>query len=132
MGGPALGAFLTYVIWALQVPLALVLLISGGMKLVQREELLLANMPWAEDFSSQEVKIIGGIEVAAAAGLILPGVLNFLTVLTPITACGVVLLMIGAIVVHSRRWKFKPVPINLVLLVIAGVVAWTRFGPVPF
>ncbi|AUS79759.1 hypothetical protein C1701_17100 [Actinoalloteichus sp. AHMU CJ021] len=35
---------------------------------------------------------------------------------------GVVPLVIGAIVVHGGRWEFDPV---------AGVVAWTRFGPVP-
>jgi hypothetical protein len=40
--------------------------------------------------------------------------------------------MLGAAVVHSRRHELSNVAINVVLLLLAAVVAWGRFGPLPF
>ncbi|UQU63756.1 DoxX family protein [Couchioplanes caeruleus] len=39
---------------------------------------------------------------------------------------------IGAIVTHARRGETQPVIINVVLLILAAVVAWGRFGPYSF
>ncbi|MEV6161657.1 hypothetical protein AB0L71_06985 [Streptomyces sp. NPDC052052] len=40
--------------------------------------------------------------------------------------------MLGAIGVHLRRGEAKAVPANVVLLVLAALVAWGRFGPHAF
>ncbi|GAA1813046.1 hypothetical protein GCM10009682_37770 [Luedemannella flava] len=40
--------------------------------------------------------------------------------------------MVGAIVVHLRRKEIQGAVINLVLPVMAAVVAWGRFGPYSF
>ncbi|AOS63290.1 DoxX family protein [Actinoalloteichus hymeniacidonis] len=119
-------------IWVLQIPLALTFFISGIMKLVQREHELLVNMPWSEEFPVRQVRIIGGIELLATVGLVAPGLLGFATFLTPLAGVGVALLMIGAVVVHARRWEIRPMLVNLLLLVAGAVVAWARFGPIPF
>jgi len=59
-------------------------------------------------------------------------VLHIATFLTPLAAVGLILLMGGAIATHVRRREPQMVAVNLVLLVLAAVVAIARFGPYPF
>ena len=122
------------VLWILAILLAAAFLAAGGMKLAQPKEKLAAspNMGWTEDFSPGTIKTIGLLEVLAAAGLILPGALHIVPVLVPLAALGLVLLMIGAAITHLRRHEPPAIAANLVLLVLAAVVAWGRFGPHPF
>ncbi|MQA80154.1 MAG: DoxX family protein [Streptosporangiales bacterium] len=119
------------VLWVLQGLLALAFLLSGGMKLLRPKESLESVMSWVEDFSPGMIKLIGTVEILAALGLILPAVTGIATVLTPLAAVGLVLVMVGAAVTHGRRHEFPVVGINAVLLVLAAVVVWGRFGPYP-
>jgi len=52
-------------------------------------------------------------------------------VLVPLAALGLVLLMIGAVVTRARREEPSMIAVNVVLLVLAAVVPWGRFGPYP-
>jgi uncharacterized membrane protein YphA (DoxX/SURF4 family) len=119
-------------LWILAGLLAVAFLAAGLTKLTQPKEKLAANMGWVEDFSPGMVKTIGALEVLAAVGLILPAALDVLPVFVPLAAVGLVALMIGAGVTHDRRKEFPMIAINLVLLVLAAVVAWGRFGPYSF
>jgi uncharacterized membrane protein YphA (DoxX/SURF4 family) len=119
-------------LWILAGLLAVAFLAAGLTKLTQPKEKLAANMGWVEDFSPGMVKTIGALEVLAAVGLILPAALDVLPVFVPLAAVGLVALMIGAGVTHARRKEFPMIAINLVLLVLAAVVAWGRFGPYSF
>jgi uncharacterized membrane protein YphA (DoxX/SURF4 family) len=114
--------------------LAAAFLAAGGMKLAQPKEKLAAspNMAWAQDFSPGALKSIGALEVLAAVGLILPAVLGIVPVLVPLAAVGLILLMIGAAITHARRGESRAIVTNVVLIVLAAVVAWGRFGPYPF
>lgn len=67
--------------------------------------------------------------MVAALGLILPAVTGIATVLTPLAAVGVALIMIGAVITHARRAEWQNVGFNVVLLAVAIVIAWGRFGP---
>jgi len=58
-----------------------------------------------------------------------PAALDIAPVLVPLAAVGPVLLMVGAAITHARRKEGQPIVMNLVLIVLAGVVAWGRFGP---
>ena len=118
------------VLWVSAGLLAVVYLLAGGMKLATPREKLLENpnMGWAADFSEAAVKGIGAIEILAAAGLILPWALDIAPVLTPLAATGLVLVQIGAIVVHARRKETKALPMNVVLLLVAAFVAAGRFA----
>jgi uncharacterized membrane protein YphA (DoxX/SURF4 family) len=120
------------VLWIIAALLAVAFGAAGLMKLTQPKEKLAANMAYVEDFSAGAVKAIGALEVLAAVGLILPGALGIAPVLVPLAATGLVLVMIGAAVVHVRRGEAQMIPVNLVLLVLAAVVAWGRFGPYSF
>lgn len=120
------------VVWVLQILLAVAFLASGTLKLVRpREQLAGAGMGYVEDFTDGPIKTIGALEVLAAIGLILPAVTGVAPVLVGLAAFGLALLMIGAIVVHSRRHEPQPIVVNSVLLVLAVVVAWARLGPYP-
>jgi len=117
-------------IWVAQVLLALTFLVSGGMKLARPRLQLQTQLPYVEDFSDAQVKIIGGLEVLGAIGVILPSVLGVAPVLSAVAAVGLVLIMIGAIATHVRRGEVNSrLSINVVLLALALAVAWARFGP---
>jgi uncharacterized membrane protein YphA (DoxX/SURF4 family) len=122
------------VLWILAGLLAAVFLAAGSMKLAQSKQKLAAspNMAWTEEFSPGMLKTIGALEVLAAVGLILPAALRIVPLLAPLAAVGLVLLMVGAAMTHARRKESQPIVINAVLIVLAGVVAWGRFGPYPF
>lgn len=121
------------VLWIIAGLLALVFLGSGAMKVLRpREQLEAAGMAWTEDWPAGAVKAIGGLEVLAAIGLILPAALDIAPILVPLAATGLAIIMAGAIVVHARRKENQMVIGNVVLLVLAVVVAWGRFGPYSF
>ena len=120
------------VLWIIAGVLALAFLAAGLTKLTQPKDKLAATMAWVEDFSPGAVKAIGGLEVLAAIGLILPAALDVVPVLVPLAAVGLVVLMLGAAVAHGRRKETLMIAINLVLLVLAALVVWGRFGPYSF
>jgi uncharacterized membrane protein YphA (DoxX/SURF4 family) len=121
------------VLWIIAGLLAVAFLGAGLMKLAQpKEKLATSGMGWTEDFSTGAIKGIGALEVLAAIGLILPAALDIVPILTPLAAAGLVIIMIGAAVVHGRRKENQMIGANLVLLVLAAVVTWGRFGPYSF
>ncbi|GHH71659.1 hypothetical protein GCM10018781_33290 [Kitasatospora indigofera] len=120
-------------LWIIAGLLAAACLAAGLFKAVQpREKLVASGMTWATDFSAGSVKAIGAVEVLGAVGLILPAALDIAPALVPWAATGLAVTMLGAAAVHLRRGEAKAVPPSLVLLVLAVVVAWGRFGPQAF
>ncbi len=121
------------VLWIIAGLLAAAFLAAGLMKLAQSKERLAASgMGWVDDFSPGMVKMIGALEVAAAIGLLLPAVLDIAPILVPLAAVGLILLMVGAILTHGKRGETSNIVVNAVLLILAAVVAWGRFGPYSF
>ncbi|HEY0497840.1 MAG TPA: DoxX family protein [Kutzneria sp.] len=121
------------VLWIIASVLAVVFLGSGLMKLVRpKEKLAESGMGWTEDVSGPTVKLLGGLEVLAGLGLILPAVSGIAPVLVPLAALGVGLIMIGAAIVHARSGEPRSIILNVVLFVLAAVVVWGRFGPYSF
>jgi uncharacterized membrane protein YphA (DoxX/SURF4 family) len=118
-------------IWVLQILLALAFLLAGVTKVSQPRQKLAASMGWVEDFSDTGVRTIGALEVLAGVALLMPAVTGVATVLVPLAAVGLVLLMVGAAVTHRRRGELPMAGVNGVLLLLAVVVAWARFGPYP-
>jgi uncharacterized membrane protein YphA (DoxX/SURF4 family) len=120
-------------LWIVAALLAAAMLAAGLMKSLQpKEKLIASGLGWVEDFPLPLVRFIGVAEVLAAIGLILPPLLDIATIFVPLAATGLVLMMIGAIVVHARRKEYQALPVNIVLLLLAAFVAWGRFGPYAF
>lgn len=89
-------------------------------------------MGWVEDFPDGGVKAIGALEVLAALGLILPAAFDIVPVVVPLAAVGLIAMMLGAAITHGRRDEQQMMVVNIVLLTLAAVVAWGRFGPYSF
>src|SRR4051812_27889717 len=121
------------VLWVIAGLLAFTFLAAGAMKLTQpKEKLAASGMGWTDAFSPRMVKTIGALEVLAAIGLILPGPLDTAPVLPPPPALGLVLMMSGPAAPPPRRNETQMIGVNVVLLILAAVVAWGRFGPYSF
>ena len=114
------------VLWILLALLALFFVAAGATKLVRSRAALASNgMAWTDDFSAPVVKLIAAVEVVGGFGLVLPLLTGVASVLTPIAALGLAVVMIGAAVTHARR-KESPVMqiVVAVLCVVAAVLAF--------
>jgi len=120
-------------LWIVAIVLAVVFTGSGLLKqLVPKDKLVTAGQGWAQDYSQANIRLIGLAEILGAIGLVLPPVVHIAPILVPVAAVGLVLVMVGAAVVHARRSEPMNVAVNLVLIALAIFVAWGRFGPYPF
>lgn len=119
-------------LWTVAGILAFAFLGAGLMKLVRsKQQLVDAGMPWVADASPAFVKTIGVLEILAAIGLIVPALSGVAPVFVPLAAVGLVLVMLGAAVLHARRREIPNIFIALIILALAAFVAWGRFGPYP-
>lgn len=119
-------------LWIVQAVLAAMFAMGGVMKATQPKEKLVGQLPWTVDFSQGTVRFIGIVELAAALGLILPAATDIAPVLTPLAATGLVVVMVLAAITHARRKEPAGIAFNAVLLILAALVAWGRFGPYSF
>ena len=118
---------MTYVLWIVQVLLALLFLFAGGMKLVLPIEELTAQTPLPGLF----LQFIGVAEVLGALGLVLPGLLRIRPGLTPLAAAGLVTIMTGATVITPMVMDAALALIPLVVGLLAAFVAYGRWRPAP-
>jgi uncharacterized membrane protein YphA (DoxX/SURF4 family) len=114
-------------LWIVQGLLAVAFGGAGFLKLTKPKEELRAQMAYVDDFSARTVKLIGAAELLAALGLILPWATGILPVLTPLAACGLVLIMVLAALTHVRRKEYPAILFNAVLGGLALLVALNRF-----
>lgn len=113
-------------LWIINGFLALAFLAVGSAKLFRPKPALQAiGMAWTEDFPDARIKLIGAAEILGAIGLILPLLTGIAPILTPIAATALALLMLGAVVVHTRR-KENTAP-SLVLGILSVVSAVIGF-----
>jgi len=123
---------MTYLLWIVQVLLALLFLFSGGIKLVLPIETLnTMGPPNAIHFPGLFIKFIGVCEVLVGLGLILPGLLRIRPGLTPLAAAGLVIIMIGATVVNIAGVGFAMSIPSLVAGLLAAFVAYGRWRLAP-
>ena len=122
---------MTYVLWIIQALLALLFLFTGGIKLVLPLEVLTEQSPLPGWF----VRFLGVAEVLGAIGLILPGLLRIRPGLTPLAACGLVIIMTGATVLALAGvvpgGGLAPVLIPLVVGLLSAFVAYGRWRLAP-
>ena len=120
-------------IWIITGLLAAVFALVGLMKIAQpKDKLAASGQAWVEDFPEGAVKAIGALEVLGAIGLLLPALLDTATVLVPLAATGLALMMAGAAITHARRGEYPNIAANAVLAALAISIAVERFGPYSF
>jgi hypothetical protein len=116
------------VLWILQVLLAAAFAAHGLMMLVPPPEVAVqmnAVLPrWFSLF-------IGVAEVLAAIGITLPGVTRIQPQMVAWSAWGLVVVMISATLWHIVRAEYSSAAITLVLLAMAGYVAYMRSRVMP-
>lgn len=119
-------------LWVAQGLLAAAFVMAVIARFAQPREQLAQTQPWVEHFSDAQIRAISILEFAAAVGLVLPAVAHVATVLVPLAAVGIILLMIGALVVNVRGSQTRGIVTNLIFIALAAFIAWGRFGPYHF
>ncbi len=123
-------------LWILQGFLAVIFLIAGAIKVIKSKDELKVlggeKMNCVDSISAVSVKLIGTLEVLAAIGLILPQLTGILPWLVPLAAFGLVLIMIGAVMLHQRRGDGpKAIVQVIILLMMAAFTTYGRFDSIP-
>ena len=109
-------------IWLAQLILAILFLIHGLMMLVLPPPLRsrMASLPGGPPF----FRFIGVAEVFAAAGLTLPTWTGVMPWVAPLAAAGLLVIMLGAAVLHLRRAAYMETTIDFLLLAFVAVVGY--------
>lgn len=119
-------------LWIVTIALAAVFTGSGLMKLLMpKDKLVKSGQGWAQDVSPANIRLIGFAEILGAVGLIVPAVTHIAPILVPLAAIGLILVMVGAAIVHARRNEVPNIVVNVALLAMAVFIVWGRFGPNP-
>ena len=114
-------------LWVLQSLLALIFLVTGIRKLIRTDAQTRA-VPWVRDTPVPVVRAIGVLETLGAIGVVLPALTGILPWLTPVAALGLMGLMLGAAWVNYRAQLYRPIVVNIVILLLAVVLAYGRFA----
>lgn len=111
------------VIIVIQVVLALSFVAGGLLRftLPYTKYLQLPGQGWANDFKPEHIRLIGALELSAGVGLIVPLFFHSLTMLTPLAAVGVALVMSGAMATHLRRSEYWNMAGNLLVWLVPAL-----------
>ena len=74
---------------------------------------------------------LGVAEVLAGVGLTLPGITRIRPWLVPAAAAGLMIVMIGATILHTMRGEISSAMTTAVLLVVVTFVAYMRWKAMP-
>lgn len=111
-------------LWSLQVLLALLFLFAGSMKLLTPIEVMAAQM--SVPLPGWFLQFIGIAECAGALGLILPGLLRIKRGLTPLAACGLVIIMLGATLLTILGGDVLPALFPALVGLLCALIARAR------
>ena len=120
-------------LWIGQILLALAFLVDSYIHTIGFDNASVRpGMSWLADVGRDRMRIIGGLEALGAIGLILPAATGILPWLTPVAASCLAVLMAIAAVFHLRRpGEGQNIVLNVVLGLIAMLVAYGRFVVAP-
>jgi len=114
-------------LWVLQGLVGLIFLFSGGTKLVMSTEAMQKmSPPNSIMLPGMFVKFIGVMEILGGLGLILPGLTNIRRNLTPLSAIGLLIIMIGAVVITIMGPGVGAAIIPFVVGILCAVIAYGR------
>ena len=109
-------------LWVAQGFVALVVALTGAIKLAVPRERLATRMHWASSWPRGRIKLLGVAEIAGALGLVLPIATGIAPWLTSIAAACLAALMAGAIQTHRRLGEgFAPAVVIGALCVVVAI-----------
>ncbi len=114
-------------LWVVQALLALTFICTGVMKLTMPLEAMTMPVPLPGLF----VRFVGLCESLGAIGLILPALSRIRPGLTPLAACGLVVIMVGATTLTAISGPVVMAALPLIVGSLAAFVAYGRWHQVP-
>ena len=118
-------------LWAAQIFIAVSFCLGGLMKLAMPIHQLADIWPWAGELSAVFVRLLGVIDFAGGAGVLLPALTRVKPGLTVLAALGCVLLQLCAMVFHGSRGELAALPVNVVFIAACGFILWGRWKRMP-
>jgi putative oxidoreductase len=112
-------------LWIAQVILGGMFMMGGFMKAFTPIDELSVQMPWAKDIPLL-TPFIGISELLGGLGLILPAALRIAPRLTVLSAYGLAVIMVLALLFHISRGEVSGIPTNIVLGLLSVFIAWGR------
>jgi uncharacterized membrane protein YphA (DoxX/SURF4 family) len=122
---PRAGKALGIALWAAQMILAALFLFAGVMKFVMPVE----EMTRGSSIPGSFFHFIGVMEVLGGISLVLPSLLRISPFLTPVAACGLVIIMAGATVTSIPMGWISLFPFSVGI--VAALIAYGRFKLLP-
>ena len=115
-------------LWVVSAGIGLVFAVSGAIKLVvPKKRPALGGSSWVNDFSSGTVVFVGLTEITGGLAILAPAVLAISPLLAAtVGIAGVIVVMLGAAVVHARRREPGMIILNLALLALTALAVWNR------
>lgn len=116
-------------LWIVQILLALLFLFAGSTKFMMSVADMNRQSPVA--LPGLLIHFIGVCEVLGGLGLILPSLLRIKPGLTPLAACGLAIITIGATVITLMGGVVAPSLFPFVIALLCIFVAWGRWRAAP-
>jgi hypothetical protein len=117
-------------LWVLQCILAAYFFMPGVSLIRSSKEKLIADGEIKPDGNLFPIRILGVLELLGCVGIIVPWLTGIAPILTPLTAVGYCLIMIGAIIIHTIEKGYKMLPMLIAILIVASLVAYYRFASI--
>ena len=111
-------------LWTVQVVLAALFLFAGVMKLVLPIEALAGPV----SLPGPLLRFIGVAEVLGGVGLVLPWLLKIRPMLTPVAACGLEIIMVGAVAITAVGGSVLGAAFPLVVGLALAAIAYGRMS----
>ncbi len=112
--------------WLFSIVLAVVFLVVGFV-MAYRYESAKKYLAWVNELPEIIVKILGGLQVLGAVGLIAPMFFPEHAWMTAVVASGLAMLMMMAVIFHLRRHDSDTALLNGLLAVMLLVVTYARW-----
>ncbi|MCV7029944.1 DoxX family protein [Mycobacterium sherrisii] len=116
------------VLWVVSAVIGLAFAACGVVKLVvPKRRLALRGSSWVNEFSSTTVVFVGLTEIAGGLAMLSPAVLKISQPSAVLLGtAGLIVVMLGAAVVHIRRREPGMIVLNLALLALAELAILDR------
>ena len=115
-------------LWAIQGLLAAFFLMTGSGKVRGSKQNHIDSGHMKAGGDILPIRILGILEMLGSVGIIVPWLTGIVPVLTPVTAICFCIVMAGALIVHAQKKEYKFLPLPVVIIALASVVAYYRFS----